>query len=174
MSQRIGNSAAALTRVWHHIDLASDPRTLGRVAASIAITLQGKHKPTFSPNNDHGDYVVVTNAAHMKVTGNKLKEKHYWTHNTRPGSLKLIPMERMIANKGYSEVLMKAVKGMIPKNKLRLDRLDRLKVYDGDEHPYKQNLIAFADEVSEMKAKAAELDRKEKHLTELREKYLKH
>lgn len=172
MSQRIGTSVVALTRVWHHVDVASDPRTLGRLASNIAITLQGKHKPTFSPNRDHGDYVVVTNCSHLKITGNKLKDKTYWSHTTRPGSLNLIPMERMIQNKGYGEVLRRAVKGMIPKNKLRLVRMDRLKVYDGDEHPYKQNLIAFADETNEVKAKQAELERNEKESQRLREQYL--
>lgn len=81
-------------------------------------------------------------------------------------------MERMIANKGYAEVLRRAVKGMIPKNKLRLIRMDRLKLYDGDEHPYKQNLIAYADEMKEMKSKLAELNRKEKAMQDLRAKYL--
>lgn len=172
MSQRIGNSAVALTRVWHHVDVASDPRTLGRLASSIAITLQGKHKPTFSPNRDHGDYVVVTNCSHLKVTGNKMQDKTYWSHTTRPGSLKVIPMETMIANKGYGEVLRRAVKGMIPKNKLKWARLDRLKLYDGDEHPYKENLIAFADETADMRAKLSELNRKEASMESLRNKYL--
>lgn len=81
-------------------------------------------------------------------------------------------MERMIANKGHAEVLRRAVKGMIPKNKLRLIRMDRLKLYDGDEHPYKQNLIAYADEMKEMKSKLAELNRKEKAMQDLRAKYL--
>ncbi|WEJ95436.1 54S ribosomal protein L23, mitochondrial [Yamadazyma tenuis] len=155
MSQRIGNAAVALTRVWHHVDVAGDHRTLGRLASSIAIALQGKHKPTFSPNRDHGDYVVVTNCAHLKITG----------------SLNLIPMQRMIDNKGYNEVLRRAVKGMIPKNKLRLVRMDRLKLYDGDEHPYKQNLIAFADEAQEVREKIANLEQSEKEKQELREKF---
>lgn len=171
MSQRIGQSAIALTRVWHHVDVAGDSRTLGRLASSIAIALQGKHKPTFSSNRDHGDYVVVTNCSHLKVTGNKLKDKTYWSHTTRPGSLNLIPMERMIENKGYGEVLKRAVKGMIPKNKLRLARMDRLKVFDGDEHPYKENLIAFADEAQEVKQKLADLEIKEKEREELRKKF---
>ncbi|KAK6204901.1 ribosomal protein L13-domain-containing protein [Scheffersomyces amazonensis] len=173
MSQRIGTSAVALTRVWHHVDVAADPRTLGRLAASIALTLQGKHKPTYSPNRDHGDYVVVTNCKHLKVTGNKLKEKHYWSHTTRPGSLKLVPMEKMIEDKGYGEVLKRAVKGMIPKTKHRLIRMDRLKLFDGDEHPYKENLIAFADEVEEMKRKSIEFEQREARLNELRKNYLK-
>lgn len=172
MSQRIGNSAVALTRVWHHVDVAAENRTLGRLASSIAIALQGKHKPTYSPNRDHGDYVVVTNCAHIKTTGNKLQDKTYWSHTTRPGSLNLIPMQRMIDNKGYGEVLRRAVKGMIPKNKLRLARMDRLKVYDGDEHPYKQNLIAFADEANDVRQKLAALKEKEEERAQLRKQFL--
>lgn len=172
MSQRLGNATVALTRVWHHVDVAADDRTLGRLASSIATALQGKHKPTFSPNRDHGDYVVVTNCAHIKTTGNKLQDKTYWSHTTRPGSLNLVPMQRMIDNKGYHEVLRRAVKGMIPKNKLRLARMDRLKIYDGDEHPYKQNLIAFADEAGEVRQKMTLLQQKEKERQELRKKFL--
>ncbi|CCE78310.1 Piso0_000930 [Millerozyma farinosa CBS 7064] len=172
MSQRIGNSVAALTRVWHHVDVAADNRTLGRLASNIALALQGKHKPTYSPNRDHGDYVVVTNCAHLKVTGTKMQDKTYWSHTSRPGSLKLISMEKMIANKGHSEILKRAVKGMIPKNKHRLVRMDRLKVYDGDEHPYKDNLIAFADEMPEVRKRIDDLQKKEKHMNELREKYM--
>ena len=81
-------------------------------------------------------------------------------------------MERMIANKGYSEIVRRAVKNMIPKNKLRLIRMDRLKLFDGDEHPYKDNLIAYADEVPEMKKKLADLNRREAKLAEMRKKYL--
>ena len=171
MSQRLGNASAALTRAWHHVDVAADGRTMGRLAESIARTLQGNHKPTFSPNRDNGDYVVVTNCAHLKTTGKKLEQKMYWSHTTRPGSLKLVPMERMIANKGYGEVLTRAVKGMIPKNKLRLDRLARLKIFDGDEHPYKENLIAFADEGPEMRAKKQALEERTARIAELRSKF---
>lgn len=173
MSQRIGSAATAFTRTWHHVDVASDTRTMGRLAASIAITLQGKHKPTYAANRDHGDYVVVTNCSHINVTGNKLKEKTYWSHTTRPGSLKLIPMQRMVDNKGFGWALKKAVKNMIPKNKLRLARLDRLKVFDGDEHPYKQNLVAFADEMDQVREKRKALENQEAEMAKLREIFLK-
>ncbi|CAI5757532.1 unnamed protein product [Candida verbasci] len=174
MSQRIGTQVSALSRVWHHVDIASDKRTLGRIASSIALTLQGKHKPIYSPNRDHGDYVVVTNCAHLKVSGKKMTDKTYWSHSTKPGSLKLIPMEKMIENKGYGEILKKAVKGMIPKNSHRLIRLERLKVFDGDEHPYKDNLIAFADEIPEMKEKLNRLEIEEAKRAKSREQYLSH
>lgn len=172
MSQRIGNSLPALTRVWHHVDVAAETRTLGRLAASIALTLQGKHKPTYSPNRDHGDYVVVTNCSQLQVTGKKMEQKPYWSHTGRPGSLKMVPMERMIENKGYGEILRRAVKGMIPKNKLRLARMDRLKVFDGHDHPYKQNLIAFADEAPDARAKLTQLHENEATMAKLREKYV--
>ena len=171
MSQRIGTLAVALTRVWHHVDVAADKRTLGRLAALIAATLMGKHKPTHTPNRDHGDYVVVTNCAHLKVSGNKMTEKLYWSHTSRPGSLNLIPMDRMIANKGHGEVLRRAVKGMLPKNKHRLVRMDRLKVYDGHENPYTENLVAFADEQAEVKQKMAVLEQREAKAQELRAKF---
>ena len=83
-------------------------------------------------------------------------------------------MERMIDNKGYGEIIKRAVKGMIPKNKHRLVRMDRLKLFDGDDHPYKDNLIAFADENPDMRNKLAELEKNEKNRAELREKYLSH
>lgn len=171
MSQRIGFAGSALTRVWHHVDVAEDKRTLGRLASSIATVLMGKHKPTFSPNRDHGDYVVVTNCSHLKLTGNKLKDKTYWSHTTRPGTLNLIPMNRMIENKGHSEILRRAVKGMIPKNRHRLVRMDRLKLYDGDEHPYRDNLIAFADEIPEMQAREKALEESEAERERLRKEY---
>lgn len=101
-----------------------------------------------------------------------MQDKLYWSHSTRPGSLKLVPMERMIANKGWGEILRRAVKGMLPKNKHRLVRLDRLKVFDGNEHPYKENLIAFADETPDLLKKIAQLKEKEARMAELREKYL--
>lgn len=164
----------ALTRVWHHVDVAEDPRTLGRLALNIATALLGKHKPTYSPNRDHGDYVVVTNCAHLKVTGKKMSDKHYWSHTTRPGSLRLVPMEKVIENKGYNEVLRRAVKNMIPKNKLRLARMDRLKLFDGDEHPYKENLVAYADEMPDVRAKMDRLRENEETMARLREKYLAH
>lgn len=109
----------------------------------------------------------------MKVSGNKLTDKTYWSHTTRPGSLKLVPMERMVENKGFGWVLQKAVRGMIPKNKLRLARLDRLKVFNGDDHPYKENLIAFADEMNEVREKIEQLEKKEVEMASLREAYLK-
>lgn len=143
MSQKVGHTGLAFARLWHHVDLAADKRTLGRLASAIAITLIGKHKPVYHQSQDCGDYIVVTNCQRLRVTGKKMEQKTYWSHSQKPGHLKLTPMEKVVADKGYGEVLKKAVSGMLPKNKLRKTRLERLKVFDGSEHPYKQNITAF-------------------------------
>ncbi|CCC71549.1 hypothetical protein NCAS_0H02390 [Naumovozyma castellii] len=144
MSQKIGHTGLAFARIWHHVDVAHDKRTLGRLASSIAIVLMGKNKPVYHPSQDCGDYVVVTNCQKLRVTGKKFEQKTYWSHTGRPGSLNLQTMETVVQNKGYGEILRKAVSGMLPKNKLRKPRLERLKVFDGSEHPYKNNILAFA------------------------------
>lgn len=103
----------------------------------------GKHKPTFDPSTDCGDYVVVTNCAALLITGRKKWQKKYYKPTTRPGSLKAITMDVLMEKLGGSEVLRKAVNGMLPKNRLRDKRLARLKAFEGDAHPYKKNLIRF-------------------------------
>ena len=103
----------------------------------------GKHKPTWDPSTDCGDYVVVTNCAAMHITGRKMWQKMYYRHNTRPGSLKSLTMDRLVEKHGGSEILRKAVRGMLPKNRLRDKRLARLKAFEGEAHPYKQNVIRF-------------------------------
>lgn len=155
MSQKVGHTGLAFARMWHHVDLAKDKRTLGRVASQIALTLMGKHKPVFHPSSDCGDYVIVTNCQNIRVTGNKFTQKTYWSHTSRPGSLKLTTMDNLVANKGYSEVLKKAVSGMLPKNRLRKVRMARLKIFDGSEHPYKGNITAFADQQVQLDNKDA-------------------
>lgn len=107
----------------------------------------GKHKPIFDPSTDCGDYVVVTNCAALHVTGRKKWQKTYYRHSTRPGSLKALTMDQLMEKHGGSEVLRKAVSGMLPKNRLRDKRLARLKAFEGEAHPYKQNLIRFGDAV---------------------------
>ena len=101
----------------------------------------GKHKPTYDPSTDCGDYVVATDCSQIHVTGKKLQQKKYYSHTTRPGSLKEISMEAMIRKWGGGEVLKRAVRGMLPKNRLRDIRLDRLKTFEGQAHPYKENLV---------------------------------
>ncbi|KAL1800464.1 mitochondrial 54S ribosomal protein uL13m [Alternaria dauci] len=145
MSQVIGKTRLAYARSWHHLDIGSDPRALGRVASAIALTLMGKHKPIFDPSTDCGDYVVATNCSQLHTTGKKRFQKLYRTHTTRPGSLKELSMDRMMAKWGGGEVLRKAVSGMLPKNRLRRDRLARLKTFEGRAHPYKENFLQVAN-----------------------------
>lgn len=101
----------------------------------------GKHKPVFDPSTDCGDYVVAVDCANLHTTGKKRFQKLYRTHTTRPGSLKEINMDRMMAKWGGGEVLRKAVSGMLPKNRLRKERLARLKTFEGRGHPYGENLL---------------------------------
>lgn len=142
MSQTIGRTRLAYSRTWHHISLSS-PQTppLGRLASRIAVLLMGKHKPIWDPSTDCGDYVVATGCTDVFVTGKKLAQKKYYRHTTRPGSLKVLNMEGMLRKWGGGEVLKRAVRGMLPKNRLRDGRLERLKVFEGAAHPYKANLF---------------------------------
>lgn len=107
---------------------------------------------------DNGDYVVVTNCDKLMVTGEKFEDKKYWKHSGKPGHLQLIPMEKVVADKGFKEVLRKAVNGMLPKNTFRKTRLARLKLFDGSEHPYKQNLYAIHDQQPLVQKKLKELE----------------
>ncbi|AMD21685.1 HFL171Cp [Eremothecium sinecaudum] len=152
MSQKIGHTGLAFARLWHHVDVARDQRTLGRLASSIAVTLMGKNKPIYDPAIDCGDYVVVTNAQNINVSGKKWQQKTYWSHSGKPGNLKLKNMETLASEKGHGMTLIKAVSGMLPKNRLRKVRLARLRVYDGSEHPYKDNITAFADDQPQLKS----------------------
>ncbi|KAF2457781.1 ribosomal protein L13-domain-containing protein [Lineolata rhizophorae] len=141
MSQTVGKTRLAYSRAWHLVDLSTDPRPLGRVACSIALVLMGKHKPIWDPSTDCGDYVVATGCRDLKTTGRKMHRKMYYSHSTRPGSLKEMSMLRLMEKWGGGEILRRAVSGMLPKNRLRKPRLARLKVFEGAAHPYKGNLI---------------------------------
>lgn len=118
-------------RGWYLVD-AKD-KTLGRLASAIAVRLRGKHKPEFTPHVDTGDYIVVVNAAQIRATGNKLKDKHYHHHTGYMGNLKSISLERLLATHP-ERALTYAVKGMLPKNSLGSAMLKKLKVYPGAEH----------------------------------------
>ncbi|RKP14994.1 50S ribosomal protein L13 [Piptocephalis cylindrospora] len=142
MSQAIGKTALAYARVWHHVDVKD--RILGRVATGIATTLMGKHKPIYDPASDCGDYVVVTNARHVHLTGRKEKQKLYRHHSGHPGGLKEIPLERMRRTRP-EETIRRAVSGMLPKNRLRDGRLKRLLIFPDEEHPYAQNIVRRYD-----------------------------
>jgi len=125
--------ASDIERQWHVFD-ASD-KVLGRLATQIAGLLMGKHKPIFSRNLDTGDFVVVINAAKVRVTGNKAKQKLYYKHSGYPGGLKSITFERMIQTHP-TRVIEHAVKGMLPHNRLGASMVKKLKVYAGDTHPH--------------------------------------
>lgn len=122
---------------WHTID--AEGKILGRVATEIATLIVGKHKPTFSPNQEMGDKVVVTNASKIKVTGRKLKDKIYYRHTSYPGGLKSETLGELM-DRLPTEALKRAVHGMLPKNKLRDDRMKNLFVYEDANHPHKAQL----------------------------------
>lgn len=120
-----------VTRKWYAIDASE--ATLGRTATLIATLLTGKGKPQFTQHIDCGDYVVVTNAATVKVTGNKLEDKMYYHHSGYPGGLKEAQLKDVLI-KTPERAIYEAVRGMLPVNKLRDARLARLKIYAGAEH----------------------------------------
>jgi len=122
-----------VTRRWILIDAAEAP--LGRVASEIATYLTGKYKPTFTPHIDGGDYVVVVNAAKAVVTGEKETDKSYYRHSGFPGGIKEASLAE-VREKHPDRIVIEAVKGMIPRNKLAAERLKRLRVFAGSDHDH--------------------------------------
>ncbi|CAN5676947.1 50S ribosomal protein L13 [soil metagenome] len=122
-----------VTRIWHVIDAAEAP--LGRISTVAAKLLTGKNKPMYTPHIDCGDFVVIINAANLVVTGSKMDKKVYYRHTQFPGGLKETALKDKLS-KNPTEVVYKAVRGMLPVNKLRQHRLERLKIYAGTEHPH--------------------------------------
>ena len=120
-------------REWLVVD--AEGKTLGRLSTEIARRLKGKHKPEFTPHVDTGDYVVVINAAKVRVTGRKLTDKIYHHHTGYIGNLKSTTLESLLA-KRPERVIQHSVKGMMPKNSLGRGMLKKLKVYAGPEHPH--------------------------------------
>jgi large subunit ribosomal protein L13 len=120
-------------RDWYVVDAAG--QTLGRLATQIADHLRGKRKPTYTPHVDTGDFVVVVNAEKISVTGNKLADKLYYRHSGYPGGLKSRTLQEML-DRRPEEVIRKAVRGMLPRNRLARKQLTKLKVYAGPEHPH--------------------------------------
>ncbi len=118
---------------WYVID--AEGKTLGRLAAKIATILRGKHKPEYTPNMPVGDYVIVINAAKVKLTGKKLEDKIYTRYSGYQGGLKRIPAGEML-KRHPERVIERAVKGMLPKNRLGRKLYKRLKVYAGPDHPH--------------------------------------
>ncbi|MDG1233160.1 MAG: 50S ribosomal protein L13 [Pseudomonadales bacterium] len=122
-----------VTRKWYVVDATG--KTLGRLCTEIANRLRGKHKPEFTPHVDTGDYVVVVNAEKIEVTGNKTTDKLYHHHTGYPGGIKSISFDKLLV-KSPEMIIEKAVKGMMPKNKLSRAMLSKLKVYAGNDHPH--------------------------------------
>lgn len=118
---------------WHVIDAGGE--ILGRVATKASSLLIGKHKASFTPNINVGDNVVIINAENVAVTGNKMANKIYYRHTGYPGGIKSLTLKQMMA-KNPTKVIEKAVFGMLPKNKLRKQRMTHLHVYTGSEHPH--------------------------------------
>jgi large subunit ribosomal protein L13 len=120
-------------RRWRLID--AEEQTLGRLATEIARVLRGKDKPQYTPHVDTGDFVVVVNAEKVVVTGRKAEQKVYYRHSGYPGGLKKTSYEEMLERKP-TEILRRAVKGMMPKTRLGRQQLKKLKIYAGPEHPH--------------------------------------
>jgi large subunit ribosomal protein L13 len=122
-----------VTHEWKLVD--ANGKNLGRLATQISIILLGKDKPTFTPGVDTGDYVIVVNAEHITVTGNKLDDKYYYRHSGYPGGLKKINLRDQLA-KHPDRVIRQAVWGMLPHNRLGRKLLKKLKIYAGTDHPH--------------------------------------
>jgi large subunit ribosomal protein L13 len=120
-------------RKWYVID--ANGMVLGRLAVEVAKRLRGKHKPTYTPHIDTGDYIIVVNADKIRLTGNKLDQKMYYRHTGYPGGLKSITAKDLLQRKP-ERVLEHAVKGMLPKNRLGRRMFKKMKIYTGPEHPH--------------------------------------
>lgn len=130
-SQWLSKEAAEKQREWYVVDL--EDQILGRAATKIATVLRGKHKPTFTPNVDSGDFVIVVNASKLKLTGAKMSDKMYRYHTGYVGHLRETSADKMIAN-DPEEMVRRAVWGMLPKGPLGRRLIKKLKVYPGPEH----------------------------------------
>jgi large subunit ribosomal protein L13 len=122
-----------IERHWYVVD--AEGQTLGRLATRIADTLRGKRKPEYTPHIDTGDFVVVVNAEKIAVTGKKLEQKIYYRHSGYPGGLRERTLREEL-DRRPTEVLRKAVKGMLPRNRLARQQITKLKIYAGPEHPH--------------------------------------
>lgn len=126
-----------ITRDWYLVD--AENMVLGRIATQIANVLRGKNKPLYAPSVDTGDFVIVVNAEKIALTGNKLSDKFYYSHSGYPGGIKSISAGKLLEKKA-EDIIRKAVKGMLPKNKLASQMLKKLKIYTGSTHPHKAQL----------------------------------
>lgn len=137
MKKTYSQPKEAVTRQWHVIDASS--QIIGRVATEIATKLMGKHKPTFTSHIDGGDYVIVINASQSKMSRDKSATKKYYSHSLIPGGYKEKTFEDVLVSEP-ERIIREAVYSMLPKNRLRTDRMNRLKIFQGTEHPYAQHL----------------------------------
>jgi large subunit ribosomal protein L13 len=134
LMQKTWNAKAGeVPRNWYVVD--AEGQTLGRLSTRIADTLRGKDKPQYTPHTDTGDFVVVVNAEKIAVTGKKMDEKMYYRHSGYPGGLKERTLREQLERRP-TDVLRKAVKGMLPRNRLARQQLLKLKIYAGPEHPH--------------------------------------
>ena len=125
--------ASEIEHRWFVVD--AEGQNLGRLATRIADTLRGKRKPEFTPHLDTGDFVVVVNAEKISVTGKKMEQKLYYRHSGYPGGLRVRTLAEEL-DRRPTEVLRKAVKGMLPRNRLARRQITKLKIYAGPEHPH--------------------------------------
>lgn len=125
--------ASEIQREWWVID--ADGLILGRLAAEVAHVLRGKHKPVFAPHLDTGDHVVIVNADKVRLSGNKLADKRWYRHSGYPGGLRELPYDRLMQERPQL-VVEKAIKGMLPRNRLGRSMSSKLKVYSGPNHPH--------------------------------------
>ncbi len=139
---------ADIEEKWHVVDAAGRP--LGRLASEVAATLRGKHRPTFTPSMGNGDFVIVVNAAQVKITGDQV-EKKYWRHSQYPGGLKSISQEKLMATRP-ERVVQYAIKGMLPHNSHGAKLLRHLKVYAGPDHPHQSQVNAGTGKGRQVKA----------------------
>jgi large subunit ribosomal protein L13 len=133
MMKTYSTKPSEIERQWHVIDASG--QILGKLATEAAKLLMGKHKPTFSRHLDTGDFVVIINAEKVRFTGKKAEQKLYRSHSGYPGGLKAVSLERMMATNPV-RVVERAVKGMLPRNRLGAQMIKKLKVYAGEEHPH--------------------------------------
>lgn len=133
MSRTYMANAATIERQWYIVD--AEGKTLGRLASEVAAVLRGKHKPTFTPHVDCGDYVIITNAEKIVLTGNKMDNKMYYNHSLHIGGLRKRNARTMV-EKYPTEMVERAIKGMLPHNRLGRQQFKKLYVYVGSDHKH--------------------------------------
>jgi large subunit ribosomal protein L13 len=133
MMKTYSQKASEIQQNWYVVDASG--QVLGRLATQIATLLRGKHKPTFTPSLDDGDFVIVVNAEKIRITGHKADQKMYYRHSGYPGGLRAIGYREMLA-KHPQRILRLAVKGMLPKNRIGRRQISKLRIYAGPHHPH--------------------------------------